>query len=320
MRGDLARLTYFIGLKDYRTNSSDLPLKHIEMKDFQGQHIDVLTIGDSFSQGGGGGKNRFYQDYIASFNNLSVLNVYAYPTEDLVAFFSPLSTLKVLYNSGYLDIIKPRIILIESIERYCIRRYARPYYKGMTVSLDEVRTYYRTKTFNINYLPKRTFINEGNFKYVYYNMMYRLSLNPLKGGIITAQLDRPLFSGKNSSKLIFYKEDVDNFKDCNIPSMILLNDNFNVMARLLKKKGIRLYFMPIVDKYDLYSEHIVDNPYPRSVFFETLRGLPKEYNFIDTKKILSEVLNHGEKDIYYVDDTHWSWKATRSIFEQVKFK
>lgn len=319
--GDLARMSYLLGSKDYRRNSYDLPVKHIEMKDFRGQHIDVMTIGDSFSQGGGGGKNPFYQDYIASLNNFSVLNVYPYPTNDLVAFFAPLTTLQVLYTSGYLDVIKPRIVLIESVVRYCTQRYAKPFSLAKTDGLEQVREYYlQPKMADVNALPKVTFINEGNIKYLFYNLLYKLSINPVKRKIIMAKLDRPLFSVRDSDRLLFYHEDVDNIKYSNAYSLKILNDNFNAMAELLAQKGIQLYFMPIVDKYDLYSDYIVNNPYPQNSFFPILRTLPKRYRFIDTKAILAEALKNGEKDLFYADDTHWSWKAARTIFEKVKFE
>ena len=63
--------------------------------------------------------------------------------------------------------------------------------------------------------------------------------------------------------------------------------------------------MPCVDKYNLYSDYVVNNPYPRSIFFEKLRMLPKKYFFIDTKAILAAKLCKGEKDVFYADETHW---------------
>jgi len=99
-----------------------------------------------------------------------------------------------------------------------------------------------------------------------------------------------------------------------------LNNNLNALSKILKKKNIKLYFMPAVDKYNLYSKYIVNNTYPQSIFFEELRKLPKEYTFIDTKTILLEELKKGVKDIYHSDDTHWSYKASEAIFKKVKFE
>jgi hypothetical protein len=98
-----------------------------------------------------------------------------------------------------------------------------------------------------------------------------------------------------------------------------LNDNLNRLADRLAPKGIQLVFMPVVDKYDLYYEHILDNLYPRNQFFNLLRPLPKRYRFIDTKAILADGVRMGDKDIFYVDDTHWTWKASSKIFGTERF-
>jgi hypothetical protein len=100
----------------------------------------------------------------------------------------------------------------------------------------------------------------------------------------------------------------------------LLNENFNVLARDLSQKGIKLIFMPAVDKYNLYRPYIVSNIYKESIFFEYLETLPKEYIFINTKKILSKELENGEKDIFFADDTHWSYKASEKIVSDKEFK
>ena len=78
--------------------------------------------------------------------------------------------------------------------------------------------------------------------------------------------------------------------------------------------------MPVVDKYNLYSKYIVSNIYPQSIFFEELRKLPKEYNLIDTKAILAQEIEKSKKDIFYVDDTHWNYKASEVIFNIVNFE
>jgi hypothetical protein len=98
-----------------------------------------------------------------------------------------------------------------------------------------------------------------------------------------------------------------------------MNDNLNRLSDILEAKGIKLYFMPVVDKYNLYSEFIIDNRHPKSTFFEQLRPLPRRYTLIDTKEILLERLKQGEKEIFHSDDTHWTWRASQAIFETVLF-
>ena len=73
--GDLARMTYSVDLIDKRYVDINLERKHINHFLYNGENIDLITIGDSFSEGGGGGKNPYYQDYIANNFNLNVLNI-----------------------------------------------------------------------------------------------------------------------------------------------------------------------------------------------------------------------------------------------------
>jgi hypothetical protein len=87
----------------------------------------------------------------------------------------------------------------------------------------------------------------------------------------------------------------------------------------LRQKGITLIFMPVVDKLNLYRPIMKNDIYPRSIFFEELRTLPKEYILVDTKAILSKAIEEGELDLFHQDDTHWTWKASQRIFSSVRF-
>ncbi|MEM0355056.1 MAG: hypothetical protein QXW79_05745, partial [Thermoplasmata archaeon] len=203
--------------------------------------------------------------------------------------------------------------------RFCAFWYGRPLNFNETVSLPVIEEYYRYKTYS-GKLPEVSFINTGNFKFILYYFLYKFKDRPLDSMVCVRKLSKPFFSVKNSDKLLFVFQDVENIPYANEKSVKLMNDNLNHFADMLAKKGIKLYFMPIVDKYNLYSDYIVNNPYPKSVFFELLRPLPKKYGFIDTKAILIEEIKKGERDVYYADDTHWSWKASKSIFEKVKFE
>jgi hypothetical protein len=312
--GDLARLAYIIDSKQVRWQSTDLPLKHILFKDYQGQQIDVVTIGDSFSAGRGEGRNRYYQDYIASLNNLSVLNL-----EGLDRDRGPFETAIVMLNSGFLDIIRPKFLIIESVERASIERFSKEIDFTETNSIDTIRAFYSKPLNKSSFLDKDFFINNANFKYLYYKIAYLFSDTPTEE-VIRKKLSKNMFSVKNSSTLLFINGDIKGIRKATSESVTKLNDRINRFSEMLQARGIKLYFMPAVDKYNLYSEYIVNNPYPKSIFFEELRKLPKQYEFIDTKKILHDAVMRGEKDIYYADDTHWSWRASELIFTQVRFK
>lgn len=317
--GDMARMGYALKSKQYRKAVNDLPRRHIIMSQYSSQQVEVLTIGDSFSMGGGEGKNNFYQDYIATLNGCTVLNVPPYPSDDLVVFFSPFSTLEILINSGYLDRIKPKYVIIESAVRYCFPRFLKRPDSRCTDTIDNIREFYEKYHYTPFSLPQMGFLNNGNLKYYYYNILYHFSDNAFRKKVYRRDLSLPMFTAKDANKLLFIGDDLTYIPTITKDSVQLLNDNFNYLASLLNKRGIKLCFMPVVDKYDLYSEFIIENPYPKNTFFEELRKLPKKYMLIDTKAILLEEVRKGEKDIFYADDSHWTCKAEKKIFTTIKF-
>ena len=309
--GDLARLGYVPGSKHFRKDFDDLPARHVDIEDYHGQKVDLVTIGDSFSQGMGGGRNRFYQDYIASRHNLSVLNIPPYDT------LGAMPTLVMLVNNGFLERLKPRYVVLESAEKHCVERFSGDIDFSARLSMETLGRFKRTRYGKLGF--RLNFVNNGNLKYLFYNFLRKFSPNGFFLRTYLMKLDRPFFSVENDDLLLFYDHDIKRIDRATDRNMAKLNNNLNILSDLLRKRGIRLYFMPIVDKYNLYSEYLVDNKLPRSVFFEKLRNLPRKYELIDTKAILSEEVRRGEKDIYYADDTHWGWKASEKVFGTVRF-
>jgi hypothetical protein len=305
--GDLARMGYVSGSKQRRVTTVDLPLRHVEMKEYNGQQVDLLTIGDSFSNGAAGGRNSYYQDYLASKRNLRVLNFEPYRGIDFI------TTVAIFNNNGLLDKLRPRYILIEASER-AFADFAKPLDFNRTLSSEQLKEY--AVIDHHQPWPPLGIINNGNLKYLLYTMLYPFSDHAVIGGVYMRKLDRHMFTVNNGNVLLFLK-----YKNIATPDNIsMMNDNLNTLSDKLAARGIRLIFMPAVDKYNLYCDYLADNPYPKSTFFEVLRRLPRRYVMIDTKAILAEELKKGEKDVFYADDTHWSWKASQKIFETVRIE
>jgi hypothetical protein len=304
--GDLARLGYYSGSKDCRKNSNDLPRRHVSIKNYSGGKVDMITIGDSFTNGGAGGKNAYYQDYIASINGFNVLNINRQVNLDVLTISS------ILLNNGFFDTFKPRYLLISMAERGCGDIAG-------TVDFDRnVSQKEMAQLKIVDYFARRphvSFINDGNMKFVLYSILRRFSDHAFFNEVYVGKMREPLFSVRCSKDLLFFKYK----KFLGKEEVARLNDNLNTLADRLNNKGIRLVFLPCLDKYTLYSDFIERNPYPRSTFFEDFRPLTKRYIFIDTKAILMEEVKKGEKDIFYADDTHWSWKAAKKLFETVRF-
>lgn len=318
--GDLGRKSYLVDSLYYKTSGTDLPKRHYEQK--IDTHVDVLTIGDSFTNGGAGGKNQYYQDYIASNADLNVLNIHRLPG------LNSFETLLSLYNNGVLDELKPKSIIIEAVERAVVERFAKPMNWELKTDIKisdfkVVDSKRKKNRMNVEPPPKKkkTFdvkiINNSNFNAVLYNFLYHFNDHAFYNSVYKTLLDRDFFSVKAPRQLLFYDEAIEKIKQSNEKSIALINNNFNQLQKILAKKNIKLYFMPVVTKYNLYSKYIVNNPYPKSVFFELLRPLPKQYTFIDTKQILGAALEEGMQDVFYADDTHWSYLASEKIFSNM---
>ena len=330
--GDLARVGYITGSIVCKQTGNDLPRRHLEQQEYTGQKIGVVTIGDSFSSGGGGGLNSYYQDYLATISGVEVLNVLQYKKLDLI------STVSLLNNNGYLDRVKPEHVLIECAEKECLNDLPAAIDFQRTVSLEELERHGRIDYYkHVAELQreeavaavgtgtgsggpfKLDFFSEANFKLLRNSILYHFSDHAFFSQVYKARLDRPLFTVPEPDTLLFFHKDIKYRQKITPQNIARMNDYLNTLADRLAARGIRLSFMPVVDKYDLYSKYIVNNKYPESRFFEEFRKLPKRYRFIDTKSLLREELERGEKDIYYADETHWSWKASRKIFQSVRF-
>ena len=73
------------------------------------EEADIVTIGDSFSQ-----QSKGYQYFLSK--NKNILNIKRYKN------FEPEQTAIILLNSGYFEKVKPKYIILESIERAFIQR------------------------------------------------------------------------------------------------------------------------------------------------------------------------------------------------------
>lgn len=309
--GDLARIGYQLSSVHLRTNRDTLPHKHIEFSQWSGQSVDIITIGDSFSNGGAGGENRYYQDYIASKCNCTVLNINP-------ALFGEnyLEAVVALLTSGLLEEINPKAVLIESVGRYSLGRFAKTIQWDQNSSRNELYNDLKSGKWGDGKPSKEdiSFISTANYKLPLYNLYYRFSPNAFDySNTYILPLTQPMFNVKAASTLLAFEHDITSLGGITPDSVALMNDNFNRLSDLLAAKGIKLIYMIAVDKYDLYHDYIANNTFGQNSLFDLMRPMEKHYSFIDTKMILQKEVQKGVKDIYYADDTHWSNLASGAI-------
>ena len=310
--GDLARISYTFDILKTRQLQYTLKKKHLAKDNYLGQHIDLLTLGDSFSNGIANGQNPYYQDFLATKYNVNVLNI---SMDDNLNF---LNTIIGLYNNGTLAKIQPKAILIETIQREVIRLNLNSINFNYTITPVGIKHLVapRLKTSPIpNLFP----INEINYKVPFYSFYSSMKKHKIHNAY-KFYLKEKLFNNNKKNKLIVYKNDIENIPQFTQGNILLLNKNLNKLAKILNKSNIILIYMPAADKYDLYYPYIKNKIYPKSNFFKILRSLNKNYIFIDTQKILRRQLQNNVSDIFYEDDTHWSYKASDAVTNAQVFK
>ncbi|MBQ7154458.1 MAG: hypothetical protein IJR85_02745 [Synergistaceae bacterium] len=288
---------------------------HTELAEYiaSGRHesFDVLTLGDSFSNG----KNN-YQDYLVNRYGLRVINVRIK--------YHCLEDLYMLLNAGIVDEISPRVVILESVERSVQGRL------GMESKFSQDtdrKTIINVLLNQADKSPKISTASAGIFEPVLvkwnitflFNRLYRF-LHPeqLSPEVYITKLDRPFFTNPgHENTLMHYWEDLEYLK--NPLNAEMVNQNLNNAARLLKAKGIKLIFFAAADKYDLYYPYLTDKKgRPENPFFKEMREVQgKEYVFVDAMSVLREALARGEQDVYWMGDTHWSWKGIKIVCDEM---
>ena len=310
--GDLGRMSYQVDLLNERKLEYTLSKRHLNINNYINQKIDLITIGDSFSNGAANGLNPYYQDYLATKYNINVLNIKRIEKQNFI------NTIIGLYNNGILEKLRPKVILIETVERQLVRLYQE---KNDLAYHPKIKTLNQVLSSNVmhNTLPELQLINSINYKIPFYMIQNSLKENKAHNAY-KFSLKQEMFTSRTTNKLLVYKDDVKNMSSFTKGNILDINDKFNQLALLLKPLNIKLFFMPAVDKYDLYYDYIINNEYQKNTFFDLLRQMYKEYYFVDTKQILLPLLKNGVKDVFYPDDTHWSYKASEAVVNADIFK
>ena len=306
---DLNRMGYF-DTNEALTPNAEYSIIHDEMKDYINgslrKSFDIITIGDSFTNGGG---SVFYQDYLADKYGINSLN-FSIKNHCMLDLY-------LLISSGLIDEIQPKAVILESVERAVQGRLGGYEITPISADREDIeRALSHSKSISSKiFIPIMIKANTDFMQ----SLLYRIN-DPerLSKEVYIARLDRDLFTNpEHENTLLFYHEDLHYIDRPINPEMV--NANLNTAAELLRDKGIKLIFMPCVDKYDLYYPYIIDKKgRPENNSFSEMRKISgKEYIFIDTKAILREALSRGEKDIYWFGDTHWSWKGVELVCDEL---
>lgn len=252
----------------------------------------IITIGDSFSQQDIYG----YQNYLAHILNDTIINIKRRDG------YNQIETAVSLLNSEIIDGSNCQVIILEFVDRHTI-------------------DWLKKVNFEILYeLPQNKKSQTGkniNNDSELYNLTswIRLQLG-YKNPIFRHNLKHDCFSHNYFSRKLFRYIDDFNFKRTKSEEIEKAKENLILLNKKFSEKGIKMIFLIAADKYDVYRPFMTDNSLPIDTTTDELSNLP-DVCVINTKPILQEMVRNGEKDVYMVNDTHWSYKASEAVAEKL---
>lgn len=246
-------------------------------------NADVLVIGDSFAH------TRF-QDHLAEKCNCSITTLYHGLEVEALDIFTTLLSI----NSNKI----PKLVIIESVERTFLHR------------LSKIQVNTVLKIDSIYYKPKAKSKTPINVVQDFYKN--KVGLNNVVNHVM---LSRDLFTCKGKTiDLYFYVDDIFEYTETDLNKAY---ENLEFLHKYALTQGIYLIYMVAADKYDVYQQFIVDNPYKYNDLLSKGNRFDSLPYFINTKYVLTEAAENGVKDIYWADDTHWSPIGAKIVAEEI---
>ena len=265
---------------------------------------DVLVVGDSFSHGGGIGKQGDYVNYLAHDSGLRV----AVFTPGNPTLSSPVQVAYDVLKLGLVDSTNVKHLVVQEVERYIVGRHCE-FTTGHDASAlrapeaDEVQAAPQTQEASPLLRVK---------DFIFYHLF---GANP----IYTVNLSQNAFGGKEPDRLYFYNDDVNLGFDVSEVQRDEIVKTYRQLIALARERGVNLVLLVACDKYDLYQDFIVDNPYPHKTLNEDIARwmAPEMDRFVIAKQVLHPLVEQGVKDVYLFNDTHWSPASSRIIAREI---
>ena len=296
--GDLGHLALIsFDCKDDDTGGmKELLFKSVNRSDsLRNVHADVLTVGDSFSKMGRLG----YQNYLAA-QGISVANC------QRELYDNPFQYAYNILDLGLVDSTNISVLVVQVGERDLVSRseefdvnkidMVEPDHELSSNSSDENSSAW-------SLLRARDFL------------MYRLQWSP----VYKVTLNNDFFDSKEPRSLYFYCADITNGLCIGEASKSKVLEVFLILTQKAEQRGIKLFLMLPVDKYDMYQDYIVDNPYPhpKTIIEDAKEIFGDSSNVLMCKHLLTPLLEKGEKDVFLFDDSHWSCKAAEIVGQEL---
>lgn len=253
----------------------------------------LITIGDSFSKLG----ERGYSQFLAELLQEDLQNI-NYEFES-----TPEQTLvELLYHHKIPD---QTTVILEVCERCLIWRMNSINFQ------DTARAYYIEEELGEAQPRNQRYLEEA--------MLFLKKSVGIKQPISCHPTSRDLFSHpRRHNKLFIYDSPWDRdgdfrFTELSEEEIVRAYRNLETLHQLAESYGINLIVLIAADKYDVYEPFIIHD-HPQN---PVLDFCPQAPWIINTKPLLQSQAYAGVKDLYYINDTHWSPIGAKIVAEEV---
>ncbi len=320
--GDLGMLGFLPFDDNYDSMLSKLELDSLfvtEIDDLEQIDCDstILIVGDSFSWQKKGG----FQNYLATL----------YPGWKIYSYISSSNAddkyqifVDKLLSGGPL----PRIVVLESVERnFAVDLYCLDFdfpvgddeEKGTDTAImdgDSESESSANDTDHIYFFKGILEYKEEFKELVLHTQEYvkkRLDIdNPVK----RLKLRSDMFSCKGSEDdLYFYNLDLSGDSET---VYAVSQQKLDTLFSITEQRGIMFIYVVPADKYDLYKDFAIQDPYQATSRLVNYEKYNKDPRFLNCKELLYPHLEQGEKDIYRCNDSHWSPLASQYVAREIK--
>ena len=296
--GDLGKLGQIPFGNNYVENMKNNYLTEKMVKDtliisyekfYPSKKLKIFSLGDSFSQQ----KIFGYQNYISHLLNDTIINIGKNGTN----FETAIS----LLNSGIIDSSNCRILILEQVDRYMISNLC---------NIDFDRQYNLPQN-NDNQDDD----TDNDVELYNFCSWIRLQFG-YDSPVFKHNLKQDCFTHRFFSRKLFrYVEDFD-FQKTKPEEIEKAKENLILFNKKVSEKGIKLIFLIAADKYDVYRPFMTDNTLPIDTTTDGLSNITG-ICVINTKSICQKMVQSGIKDVYMLNDTHWSYKASEEIAKEI---
>ena len=335
--GDLSQLGSYFFNKDAMSLMAHNPgfKRHVVLSEDVTKEVndsDVLVIGDSFTQIGYNNFMEYLQDLYPT-RTVYGIHTFRYGQEWHYAHRSlegsdrllrfPAKTDLVLYLLRHSDRL-PSTIVIESSEMWLMETVmgttftacadSLPDYEGAPLP-SSIEKYEKYNQLLIRPNPVKCLFDGRAFGFAQDWIKRRAGV--AENNVEKSELSSPMFTCKGSESMLYYLSYAMTWTDEEIATMR------STIARLVDEgaaHGVNIVFMIIPMKEHLYRNYILGDKPQATLLSEYLTDRANDPHYLLCQPILDKMIEEGEKDVFLVSDTHWSYKGAKACATALKSK